>query len=331
MKILRSLADIAADARGGAVTVGNFDGVHRGHAAIIARLTATARAMGGPAVVLTFDPHPVTLLRPDRVPPPLSWTDRKAELLADLSVDATFFYPTDQALLNLTPEAFFSNILIGQLHARALVEGQNFFFGKNRAGDVQRLAALASAAGIPLEVVPAVQIDGSPVSSSRIRALVAAGNVEAAGRLLTRPYCIRGLVEVGARRGRSLGFPTANLGQLEAMLPAPGVYAGSARVYGAPAGTPRVAAAINVGGNPTFNDTETKVEAHLLDFNGDLYGQRLEVEFLRRIRDTRGFASVQALREQLLVDIAAARLVFDESRQAAGGVSGSGEIPGFAP
>ena len=185
-----------------------------------------AEAVGGPAIVFTFDPHPVRLLRPEQCPPPLTWTERKAELLAAQGVDWIVAYPTDEALLQLSAEDFFQRIVRDALAARALVEGPNFFFGHNREGTIERLGQLAAAAGISLDVVPPVEIDGAIVSSSRVRDLIRAAMCEQANELLSAPYRIRGMVTHGAGRGAKIGFPTANLGAIDTLLPAQGVYAG---------------------------------------------------------------------------------------------------------
>ncbi|RIK72565.1 MAG: bifunctional riboflavin kinase/FAD synthetase, partial [Planctomycetota bacterium] len=211
MPIIRHLEQLPASARGGAVAIGNFDGVHLGHRRIVERLLQRADEVGGPAIVFTFDPHPAMLLRPDECPPPLTWTERKAELLKELGVDRIVAFHTDDAFLQLSAREFFDRIVVGALAARAMVEGPNFFFGHNREGNVELLRALTAARGITLDVVEPVSLDGQLVSSSRIRRLVAAGDVSAAARMLTRPYRIRGMVTHGAGRGATLGFPTANL------------------------------------------------------------------------------------------------------------------------
>ena len=205
--------------RSGAVTIGNFDGVHLGHARIVERLLARAREVGGPAVVFTFDPHPVRLLRPEAAPPPLTWTDRKAELLARLGVDAVLAYPTDEALLALEPEEFFAQIVRDRLDARSLVEGPNFRFGRGRTGTIDLLGKLAGAAGIVLEVVEPVIVAGEIVSSSRVRRLLADGQVGQARGLLTQPYRVRGMVVHGAGRGAKIGFATANVDAIDTILP----------------------------------------------------------------------------------------------------------------
>jgi riboflavin kinase/FMN adenylyltransferase len=298
MHIIRHLEALPASARGGAVAIGNFDGVHRGHVAIVRRLLERAEAVDGRAIVFTFDPHPVRLLRPEQCPPPLTWTERKAELLAAQGVDWIIAYPTDEALLQLSAADFFQHIVRDTLAARALVEGPNFYFGHNREGTIQRLAELSSAAEITLDIVPPVEIDGAIVSSSRVRDLIRAGQVEQALKLLSAPYRIRGLVTHGAGRGAKIGFPTANLSGVDTLLPALGVYAGRADVGGT-----NYPAAINLGPSPTFGDAMIRVEVHLLGLDEPLYGQPLEVDFLARLRDIRPFDSPAALAEQLKRDI----------------------------
>jgi riboflavin kinase/FMN adenylyltransferase len=291
----------------GAVTIGNFDGVHRGHARIVAELLAQAQAVGGPAVVFTFDPHPVRLLRPDAAPPPLTWTERKAELLELLGVDAMIAYPTDEALLALTPREFFDCIVRGRLAARAMVEGSNFCFGRQRSGDVRLLGELCAQARVSLTVVEPLRLDDGYVSSSRVRDLIRNGDVAAAGKMLTQPYRIRGLVTHGAARGSRLGFPTANVAAIDTLLPAPGVYAGRALVDAT-----AWPAAINLGANPTFGEQTCKVEVHLIGFAGSLYGRPLEVDFLSRLREIRPFASVDELKQQLAKDVDASRQIAAE-------------------
>jgi riboflavin kinase/FMN adenylyltransferase len=304
MHIIRQLKDLPSNARGGAVAIGNFDGVHRGHVAIVKRLLERAKAVRGPALVFTFDPHPVRILRPDQCPPPLTWTERKAELLKANGVDWIVAYPTDEALLHLSAQEFFDKIVRGALDARAMVEGPNFYFGHNREGTIDRLQELTAAAGITLDVVPSVEVDGDLASSSRVRQLIAAGDLAAANRLLSQPYRIRGIVTHGAGRGAKIGFPTANLAGIDTLLPAPGVYAGRAWVGGE-----RWPAAINLGTSPTFGDQSIRVEVHLIGDDESLYGQPMEVDFVARLRDIRPFPSVDALVEQLRSDVAEAKRI----------------------
>lgn len=300
VKLLRSLDDLPSSLRGGAVTIGNFDGVHLGHARIVERLLVNAKEVGGPAVVFTFDPHPVRLLRPDQAPPPLTWTDRKAELLAELGVDVIIAYPTDETLLSLSAEQFFTQIVCERLAAMAMVEGPNFYFGKNRVGTIDLLKRLCQSAGLKLEIVEPLVVGNDFASSSRVRGLIQSGDVDQARQLLTHPYRIRGMVTHGAARGSKIGFPTANVDAIDTLLPAHGVYAGRAHVAAT-----RWPAAVNLGPAPTFAEQTVKLEAHLIGYHGSLYGQPIEVEFLSRLRGIQTFADVEALKSQLALDIEA--------------------------
>jgi riboflavin kinase/FMN adenylyltransferase len=307
VKLYRDLDSLPECYRGGAVAIGNFDGVHRGHARIVESLLAMARELGGAALALSFDPHPARLLHPEQAPQPLCWTERKAQLLGELGVDAVLAYPTDAALLRLEARQFFDQIVCGRLKARGLVEGRNFFFGHNRSGTVEVLQQFCDQAGLRLARVDPVEIGGRVVSSSLVRRLVAAGQIEEARGLLLRPYRIRGTVVHGAGRGNALGFPTANLQQVDTLLPGEGIYAGEVCLGQLPH-----AAAVSIGPNPTFGEQAAKVEAYLLDFSGDLYQQTIEVDFLARLRNIRRFDSVEQLVGQMAADVAAARHIHGE-------------------
>lgn len=300
MNLLRSLDDFPETLHGGAVSIGNFDGVHLGHARLVERLVAMAATVGGPAVVFTFDPSPTRILRPEAAPEPLIWTQRKAEILAEMGVDALVAYPTDRTLLELEAREFFARIVRGRLGARAMVEGPNFFFGRNRTGNVEVLRQFCAEADVSFDVAEPVKVGGQIVSSSRIRSLVAAGRLDDARTMLGRPYRIRGVVVRGAGRGAQLGYPTANVERIDTLLPGEGIYA--ARSYAAGAWHP---AAVSLGPNPTFNEGGLKVEAHLIGFQGSLYGQPIAVDFLARLRDIKRFASVDALVAQMAQDVAA--------------------------
>ena len=291
---------------GCAVSVGNFDGVHLGHAALARRLRATADRLGAPAVALTFDPHPASLVRPGTAPVPLTAPARRAELLLALGLDAVLVQPVDRALIGLAADAFYRDVLRGRLRAAAIVEGPDFRFGAGRTGDVALLRRLCAADGAALEVVEPVAAAGGTVSSSRIRALVAAGDIVAANALLTAPFRASGTVVTGARRGAALGFPTANLADIATLVPGAGVYAARAAVRGAAGWHP---AAVHVGANVTFGATVPTVEAHLVGFTGDCYGRTLDVDFLRQLRDTRRFDSVGELVAQMGRDVAAATAI----------------------
>ena len=303
MILLRSLDDFPETFRGGAVAIGNFDGVHLGHARLVERLRAMAGNVGGPAVVFTFDPPPARVLRPHAAPEPLVWIDRKIEILAELGVDAALVYPTNKTFLELEARQFFDRILRDRLGVRAMVEGPNFFFGHNRSGNVAVLREFCAEANMPFEVAEPVEVAGQIVSSSRIRSLVSMGRLDEARRMLGRPYRIRGVVVRGANRGAQLGYPTANIGQIDTLLPGEGIYAARAR---ARTRTKNIwhPAAVSLGPNPTFDEGGLKVEAHLIGFQGMIYDRPIEVDFLARLREIRRFASVDALVAQMACDVA---------------------------
>jgi riboflavin kinase/FMN adenylyltransferase len=288
------------------VAVGNFDGVHLGHAAIARELRELADREGVPAIALTFDPHPASIVRPATAPVPLTTAARRAELLLALGLDAVLVQPADAALVALSAEAFYHEMLRGRLGGVAFVEGADFRFGARRAGGIGLLTHLAAADGAIVEVVPPVVVGGEPISSSRLRALVAAGDVAGAAALATSPHRVSGIVIEGARRGRQLGFPTANLGPIATLLPAPGVYAARASVQDDGPTRTWFAAAVNVGPAPTFGVAASGVEVHLVGYSGDCYGRVLDVDFLARLRDTRRFPSADDLAAQLVADVAEA-------------------------
>ncbi len=302
MKLIRKLADFPDQLRGGALTIGNFDGVHRGHKTIIEQLRHFAADQNTALIVFTFDPHPVRILRPDQTPPPLTWTNRKADLLADLGVDAVVAYPTDKALLQLTAADFFQHIVVEKIGATAIVEGPNFYFGKDRQGDTTRLKTLCEEHDIRLQIMEPQIAGAELISSSRIRNLITAGDVDQACNMLTQPYRIRGMVTHGAARGTTIGFPTANLDAIDTLVPGKGVYAGRSWVDGRSHWS-----AIHIGPNPTFGDQLLKVESHLLDYDGSLYGQAIEVDFISRLRDIRAFDSTEQLQSQLQSDVESTR------------------------
>jgi riboflavin kinase/FMN adenylyltransferase len=292
-----------AECQGGAVTIGNFDGAHRGHAALVAELHARAGAVSGPAVVVTFAPHPREVLHPGTTIPLLTTLENRADLLHTLGAEEVLFLRTNPELLGLGAAEFFAAVIQGRLRAKHLVEGPNFKFGHNREGNIDTLARLCQGAGVGLTTVPPVLVDGEAVSSSRIRRCLEAGDVARARELLGRCYRIRGTVVVGQRRGRTIGFPTANLVGVATVVPGEGVYAVRA-VTSNGAVWPGAA---NLGPNPTFGEAVRKIEAHLIGFTGDLYGQLLAVEFVARLRDVRPFGSAAALAEQLQRDVEQAR------------------------
>ncbi len=304
MDLIRNIEDLPTRWRSGALTIGNFDGVHRGHVRILRQLKQWSISLGGPAIVFTFDPHPVRILRPEMAPVPLTWIDRKADLLAEVGVDVIVAYPTDRKLLELTYDQFFERVVCQQIGAKAIVEGPNFCFGRNRQGTIEQLEVLCRNREIQLSIVEPMILGDAFISSSRVRELVRNGNVDAAAEMLTHPYRIRGMVTHGEARGGELGFPTANLEAIDTLVPGFGVYAGRAHL------DQRAHwAAIHVGPNPTFGERLPKVEIHVLDFGGSLYGQILEVDFVRRLRDIRRFESVAALQTQVQNDVMQTRKI----------------------
>lgn len=290
--------------QGGYATIGNFDGVHRGHQAMLNVLTSRARAENVPAIAVTFDPHPIALLKPEATPPALTTIEHRAELLHRFGVDVTLVLRTDRNLLALTAEEFFDTVVRSQLKARGLVEGPNFFFGRNRSGNITVLRTLCSHHGLSFDVAPPATVDEQLVSSSVIRSLLETGEMANAVRLLGHNYRMTGRVGTGVQRGRTIGFPTANMVDVSTLIPANGVYAGAVAIQGA-----RHPAAINIGPNPTFGEAAQKIEVHVLDFSGDLYGQTLDVDFIERVRDVRRFSGADELIAQLAQDISRVRTV----------------------
>jgi riboflavin kinase/FMN adenylyltransferase len=289
------------------LTVGNFDGVHLGHRAILDTVIARARAHGGPAVVYTFDPHPRSVLQPERAPGLLTTLDQKRELLEAAGVDVLIVESFTREFAQLAPERFVREWLHARVGPREVYVGYDFHFGRDRLGSMQMLTELGPKLGFSVTIIPEVTVRGSDLNSTRIRELLQSGDVEEAAALLGRSYAVRGEVIRGEQRGRTLGFATANLAPPN-VLPAAGVYAGWVRRIGAGGERTRIAAVANVGVRPTFG-TQGRVllEAHLLDFQGDLYAQSLEFAFAARLRAERRFEGPDALRAQIARDIAAAR------------------------
>lgn len=285
------------------VTIGVFDGVHRGHQRIIARAAELAGDLHLPAVVITFDPHPDEIVRPGTRPPQLCSPRRRVELLADLGADAVMVLPFTLELSRMGPDEFVQSVLVDRLHAARVVVGEDFRFGHRARGDVTRLRELGDKYDFDAEGVPLVA-NGEPISSTMIRRRLAEGAVKSAARLLGRPHRVEGVVVRGARRGRDLGFPTANLETLpHTAIPGDGVYAGYLHAPGE-----RWPAAISIGTNPTFGDGARVVEAYALDRDDlDLYGEHVGVDFVARLRDTLKFDSVDALVEQMHRDVDRAR------------------------
>lgn len=282
-----------------ALCLGNFDGVHLGHQALFA-----AAAAKGQVSVLTFEPHPGKVLSPELAPRLIASPKRKLELLAASGVSACITHPFSRAFAGTSP-AEFEATLFDALGVRAAVVGYDFTYGKARAGTVDSLARAAAARGASVEVVKAVTVEGVVVSSSKIREYVLEGRVEAAARFLGRSFDLDGVVVHGAKRGRTIGFPTANVATTNELRPAPGVYA--IVVHGA--ADRSFGGACNIGVKPTFGGTDITIECHLFDFEGDLYDRPLRVEFLERLRAEQRFSGLDELKAQIARDVAAARVI----------------------
>ena len=304
------LDDVPADWAGCVATIGVFDGVHRGHQRVVDRAGQVARQRNLPLVVITFDPHPDEVIRPGSHPPFLTTPRRQAELLAGMGADAVFVLPFNVEFSQLSPDEFVRIVLSDRLHAAAVVVGEDFRFGRKAAGDVPLLTQLGEKYDFTAEGVPLLTADGITMSSTYIRARLAAGDVAGAAAVLGRPHRVEGVVVRGHMRGRALGFPTANLEiPPHTATPADGVYAGaliSLDLDGAE--LTRWPAAISVGTNPTFDGTDRTVEAYALDRDDlDLYGTHAAIEFTARPRGNTKFDSVAALIAQMGKDVEAAR------------------------
>ncbi|WP_194397932.1 bifunctional riboflavin kinase/FAD synthetase [Microbacterium atlanticum] len=319
MIVFRHPSEVPAGFGPSVVAIGKFDGVHSGHRAVIARARVDAEAAGARVVAVTFDRNPLALLRPEICPASLVGVEQKLRLLADAGVDATLMLAFDRSLADLGAREFVEHVLVGALGVRIVMVGADFRFGRGGAGDPQLLRELGAEFGFEVDVVDDVRaIDaGRRVSSTWVRELLDGGDVAGAARLLGRPHAVRGEVVHGLKRGRALGFPTANLStSLEGFVPAEGVYAGWLVDEGMPGdgaseprSTVRYPAAISIGTNPTFDDVKVRqVEAYVLDETDlDLYGHTVEVEFVARIRGMVAFEGVGALIEQMTDDVVRVR------------------------
>lgn len=303
MRIVRHLEGATLDLASPVVTLGNFDGVHLGHQAILDRVVAEARDRGGAAVAITFFPHPARVLAPGRVPVPIASLRDRFESFREAGIDVVVAQRFTRAFSELEPEAFVERMLVSELGAVKVVVGHSVSFGHKRRGTADLLRDQGERHGFAVEIVGPVLAGGIEVSSTKVRGAVVEADLALATQLLGRPYALEGRVVLGARRGRTIGFPTANLRSRVPPLVPDGVYAVRAEVGGAIVG-----GAANVGRNPTFGPGAPRtVETHLLDFDRDVYGEKLRVEFVERIRGEIRFGSVAALVDQIAKDVARAR------------------------
>ncbi len=302
MRTIQGLESYPSEARAAVVALGVFDGVHLAHRAILSAAAGHALDAGLAAVACTFDPHPMEVLQPGRAQALLSSLDERLDLIAATGVQATVVLRFTPELAAMEPDAFVRDVLVERLRACQVVVGFNHTFGRGARGDARLLGALGERLGFTTHVVEPLVVDGVPVSSSAIRGALKTGSVERAARYLGRPYSVVGQVVEGAGRGRTLGFPTANVRPERPVLVPPGVYACHASD-----GSEAYPAVVNIGVRPTFDEHELVIEAYLLDFAGSLYGRRLRLGFVAHIREERKFPGVEALREQIARDVADAR------------------------
>jgi riboflavin kinase/FMN adenylyltransferase len=291
------------------LTLGNFDGVHLGHRKILERVVQRARQVDGEAVVATFYPHPARTLRPERAPLPLISLQDRIAALEEAGAEGLWVIPFDADFAEREAEDFIRDCLVRRLGVQGVILGPDARFGRGRRGDPDMLRELGQAHDFFVEVVPDVDIEGERISSTRIRRVVGEGRVAHAARLLGRPYRLRGEVVLGHRRGRKLGFPTANLAVEDLLLPGNGIYACRARVGTRPDEARELECVTSVGVRPTFDNGPVTVEAHLLDFEDNIYGHVVTLEFVEKLREERKFPSVEALVEAMYRDVADTRRV----------------------
>ena len=288
------------------MTIGNFDGVHVGHQHILKRLVSAAAKKNLKSVVLTFSPHPIQFLVPQIAPKLISTIEQKLELLFSFEVDCVVLQKFDATFAKISPEDFFKIHLLRNLSTRFIKVGHDFTFGEKRRGTTETLEHLAKKNQVDVSIISAQMVDNMLVSSTLVRKLIASGELSMAGKLLGRAFFIDGNVVRGQQRGGSLGIHTANLTTQNELLPADGVYATVIEVNGK-----KWQGATNIGFNPTFGNTARSIEAHLFDFDGDLYGQNLRVHFMQKLRDETKFASPEALVKQIVKDIVLAKRILD--------------------
>jgi riboflavin kinase/FMN adenylyltransferase len=302
MQIVRGLESYPSDGPAAAVALGVFDGVHLGHRAILDAAVATGHRASLRPVACTFDPHPMEILQPRRAPLAITTLDERLALIAATGVEAAVVLRFTPEMAAVEPEAFVKDVLLGRLRAHEVVVGFNHRFGRGARGNPELLRALGDRLGFVATIVSPLNIDGVAVSSAAVRAALGQGDVVTAARFLGRPYSVSGEVGPGVGRGKTLGFPTANLRVDHALLVPTGVYACRADLGDTP-----YRAVTNVGVRPTFGDSVLAVEVHILDFAGDIYGRQMSLAFVARLREERRFESVDALTAQIRRDVAAAR------------------------
>ena len=310
MQLIRDLESITAPFKAAVITIGNFDGVHIGHQALFHEVVERADAMGGTSIAMTFDPHPIRVMTNNGHPPLITLYEQKAELIEAAGIDVLICVPFTKAFAAISARTFVEQILIERIGMKAVVVGQDYTFGNNREGTVALLKGYAVELGFEVIVADWIQAstaENERISSTAIRELVSQGHMEKAGRMLGRNYQIRGTVAHGRDRGgRLLGIPTANLNLHDELCPKAGVYAVIVQYNGN-----RYPGVANIGYSPTFDDHVFTVEVHILDFAQDIYGERIMINFVQRLRDEIKFANIAMLIEQIDADIAQARRILE--------------------
>jgi riboflavin kinase / FMN adenylyltransferase len=309
MRIIRNLEELTAPLNRAVVTIGNFDGVHLGHREIFRKVVRKAKEINGTSVAFTFYPHPLKVLAPDRAPPLINTYAEKERLIAASCIDLLVWFPFTRESASISATSFVQDILVERLGLVHLVVGYDYAFGRNREGDVPFLQRQGAASGFTVEVLQPIGGGGGAYSSTRIRAMLADGDVAGVIHQLGRHFNLEGVVVHGAKRGKKLGFPTANLVTEKEVLPRPGVYAVKVR-----RGEALLNGVVNIGRNPTFGEHALAVEVHLLDFHQELYGETLRIYFLQRLRDEKTFPSVDHLTRAIADDIEQARTILADAR-----------------
>ncbi len=306
-RIIHDLAELQSPLRKPVLTIGNFDGVHRGHLALFERVKIRARAIGGVSVVMTFQPHPIKIMKPDKAPLLITPTEQKLALIAQAAIHTIFCLQFDATFAGISAEDFVRDILVDKIGVKELVVGYDYTFGHNRTGDIELLCGMGKSLGFQVHVVQPVLMGKRVVSSTSIRDLIRAGELAEAKKLLGRDYQICGTVVKGKNRGgRLLGFPTANLELVDELTPKEGVYAVKVliedRLYNG---------VTNIGHNPTFGQGPLSIETHILDYSGDLLGQTIRVNFIHRLRAEKTYKSIEELARQIHLDIKVAREILE--------------------
>jgi riboflavin kinase/FMN adenylyltransferase len=309
MQVVRDLNAIEEPLRNPVLTIGNFDGVHTGHLALFEKVKERARAIGGQSVVMTFEPHPIRVMKPGNGPPLITLTKQKVELIGKAGIDVLFCIPFTREFASISARDFVKTILVDKIGIKEIVVGYDYAFGRNRQGNIPLLREMGEEIGFVVHLMEPIHVDHTLVSSTSIRNLIQEGNLSDAKRLLGRDYQVEGTVVKGRDRGgRLLGYPTANLKPEDELLPKTGVYAVTVVI-----GDEQYNGVTNVGYNPTFGDKTLSVETHMLDYSGDLVGKLIKINFLCRLRDEKSFRHIQELIDQIGKDIEKARTVFAAS------------------